>query len=104
MSHREIVQGLQVVGIDERPIFTLDVSNWGTVPSSISLDCYKWVTDIWVDVEALCFPAGSPAATGNVITLPVFVPQAIGDNYRIEVKFTVSGSILEAYALVDVER
>jgi len=104
MSHREIVQGLQVVGIDERPKFSLDVTNWGSNPSGVSFVCYKWVSTDWVDATGACFPTGSVSSSGNVITLPVFIPQAIGDNYRIEIKFTIGGSVLEAYALVDCER
>ena len=104
MSHREIVQGQQIVGINERPIWKLDVSNWGTTPTVLSVLCYKWVSDAWVNVTTTCFPFGTVVATGNIITLPIFVPQAIGDSYRVDVRFTLAGSILEAYALVDVER
>lgn len=105
MTDREVQQSPEVVGIDERPIYGLNISNWGNTPSSVSVACYRFTNGAWVDVTALCFPAGSSSVSGNVITLPVFVPQAIGDGYRIEVKFTIStGSILEAYALVNCER
>lgn len=105
MNKREVQQSPEVVGIDERPIYGLDISNWGNSPSSVSIACYKFIDNEWLDVTALCFPSGSPSVSGNIITLPVFVPQAVGDGYRIEVKFTIStGSILEAYALVNCEQ
>ncbi len=42
--------------------------------------------------------------TSNTITLPVFTPQTIGDVYRVEVKFNIAGSVLEAYAHLFCER
>jgi hypothetical protein len=102
---REIEQSVQVVGIDERPVYGLNISNWGNSPSSVTLACYKYLNNAWTDVTATCFPVGTSSVSGNLITLPAFVPQAIGDSYRIEVKFTITGgSILEAYALVNCER
>jgi hypothetical protein len=105
-DNREIEQSVQVVGIDERPIWGVNVSNWGNSPSSVVLVCYKYVVlnNSWSDVTSSCFPSGTSSVLGNTITFPVFVPQAVGDNYRIEFKFTITGgSILEGYAYIDCE-
>jgi len=103
---REIEQSVQTVGIEERPIWGVDVSNWGNAPSSVVLACYKYVqaSNSWSNITSTCFPTGTSSVLGNIITFPVFIPQAIGDNYRIEFKFTLTGSsTLEGYAYVDCE-
>lgn len=105
-DEREIEQSVQKVGIDEKPAWGIDISNWGNTPSSISVKCYRYVqlTNSWSDVTALCFPVNTTTVSGNIFTLSPFNPQALGDNYRIEFKFTTSGgSILEGYAHVDCE-
>lgn len=103
---REIEQSVEPVGIDERPVWGVNISNWGNSPSSVSISCYKYnkTTNSWTDVTSSCFPVNTPSVSGNIITFSPFVPQAIGDNYKIEFKFTTSGgSVLEGYAYVDCE-
>lgn len=89
---REVAEGLQVQGEDERIAYTLDVSNYGSSPTSVSVVVKRGGEDVTSTVTT-----GSSSVAGNVITLPVIhslVPDAI---YRVEVKFTVSGNVLEPY-------
>ncbi len=103
-SIREIKESPLEVGIDERPVFSLTTTPWGSSPTSPSVKAYQVDEGAYTDVTTTVFPTGSASASGDVITLPAMVPQAAGDTYRMEIKFTVTGSVLEAYAVVNVRR
>ena len=103
-SIREIKESPIEVGIDERPVFSLTTTPWGSSPSSISVAAYKFDEGAYTDVTATVFPINLPTANGDVVTLSPLTPAASGDEYRIDIKFTVSGSVLEAYARVFVRR
>lgn len=103
-SIREIKESPVEVGLDERPIFSLTTTPWGSSPTSPSVKAFQVDEGAYTDVTTTVFPTGSAAAVGDVITLPALAPQAVGDTYRVEVKFTVSGSVLEAYAMITVTR
>jgi hypothetical protein len=109
MSIREIAEGLQIVGVDERPIFTLDTENWGGTPTAVAVTAYTVSSstgvEAYTDVTATAFPVNTPTVVDHVITLSPFVPSTTaGTLMRIEIKFTSGGSIFEAYAMVEVER
>lgn len=103
-SVREVIESPWEVGVDERPIFSLTTTPWGSSPTSIAVAAYKYADGAYTDVTATVLPANTPAAVGDVITLSPLTPIAAGDVYRIEIKFTVSGSVLEAFAMVNVRR
>jgi hypothetical protein len=48
--------------------------------------------------------SGSASVAGDVITLPTVKSLTEGHRYRIEVKFTVSGSVMEAFFIVVAQR
>jgi len=103
---REIREGIQPVGIDERPIFNLTTTPWGSAPTSVSVKAWKYneSAQTYTDVTSTVFAVNTPSVNGDVITLSPLIPQAIGDKYRIEIKFTTGGSVLEPYANILVER
>lgn len=102
---REIKEGLQPVGIHEKPKFRLTTTPWGSAPLSVSVKVYEFVADseTYTDVTATVLP-GSVTVSGDVITMPQFLPQAEDTLYRFEIKFTTGGSELEVAAWVKVER
>lgn len=103
-SIREVKESPYEVGLDEHPVISLTTTPWGASPASVSAKAYKYENGAYTDVTSTVLPQGVAAATGDVITLPALVPQAEGDIYRIEIKFTINTSPLEAYAIVNVRR
>lgn len=98
---REVIGGKRVQGIDESIAYTLTTTPWGSTPTSISVKAYE--TPAMTDVSATVL-SGSASVTGDVITLPLLGNLVEGQEYRVEVKFTCSGNIFEAYFFVEAER
>jgi hypothetical protein len=46
---------------------------------------------------------GSASAGGDVITLPVISGLVSGNRYRLDIKFTTGGNILECYAEIECD-
>lgn len=103
-TSREIDEGVQVQGSDEQIVYTLTTTNWGSSPSSPSAKIYSRSGDTYTDTTATNMPTGTASATGDVITLPKIVSLTAGTEYRVEVQFTISGNIFEAYARIICER
>jgi len=93
-------------GVDERIVYTLNVSNWGSNPSSVTV-VVKDATDDnpanWTNVTSTKTNGSAATVSGNVITLPKILSLANGSAYRVEVQFTVGSSVMEAYAYIDAE-
>ena len=98
---REIVEGTQRQGSDEQVYYNLTTTPWGSDPSSVAVKAYSLpdLTDVTETVLS-----GAASVTGDVITLPVCKSLTAGTTYRIEVKFTCSSNVFEAYALILAER
>ena len=99
---REVEQGRQVQGIDEQVAYTITTTPWGTTPSAVAVKAYN-VTTGFTDVTATVL-SGAASVIGNVITTPLVKSLTEGTLYRIEVKFTCSGNILECYFEIQAER
>ncbi len=98
-STREVREGTQPQGIDERIAYRLDVTNWGDAPTSVAVVVQDRAgTDVTSTVMT-----GAASVEGNVITLPVLHSLTAGVLYRVEVKFTIAGNELEAYFYVKAE-
>lgn len=98
INDREVLEGKQYQGEDESIAYTLDVTAVGSSPTSVAVV----VKDITNDetVTATVMPTGSASVSGNVITLPALKLLTAGVLYRVEVKYTISGNILESYFYV----
>lgn len=92
---REVAEGRQYQGEDESIAYTLDVSAVGSSPSSVSVVVKEAFTG--TAVTATVMPTNSPSVNGNVITLSALKLLTAGVLYRVEVKYTISGNILENY-------
>lgn len=93
MSIREVKEGTQYQGVDEEITYTLDVTSWGSSPTSPSVVGKQ----AGADVTSTIMPVGSPSVSSNVITLPKIKSLTADLTYRVEVKFTVGGNVVEAY-------
>lgn len=100
---REVVEGWQYQGKDESIAYTLDVSAVGDDPTSVSVDVFAH-GDLDTSVKSTVMPSGSPSVAANVITLPALTALTAGTNYRVEVKFTIGGNVLEHFFNVSGQR
>jgi hypothetical protein len=89
-------------GVDEVIVYTVNIANVGSNPTSVSVDVFL-SSNLATSVKATVMPTGSPSVVGTVITLPPLKLLTVGNTYRIEVKYTVSGNIVENYFLVTAE-
>lgn len=102
MISREVVEGAQLQGVDEKITYSLTTTPWGSSPASITVVA-KDLTSDSADVTSAVFPAGSASASGDVITLAPLTALVAGHRYRIEIKFTSGVNIFEAYFEVQAE-
>ncbi len=102
-TSREISEGVQYQGSDEEIVYTLTTTNWGSSPSSPSAAIYSRSGDTYTDVTTGAM-SGSASAANDVITLPKISSLTAGTEYRVEVQFTISGNVFEAYAVILCER
>ena len=100
---REIKEGLQYQGEDETVVYTLTTTPWGSSPSSEAAKIFEVDGDDLTDVTATKM-TGAASATNDVITLPAIVSLVAGTLYRVEIVFTCSGNVFEAFAELQAER
>ncbi len=102
MTSRQTIERGLVQGEDEQVIFSITTTPWGSDPASVTVVA-KDVDDDYADVSATVL-FGSPSVSGDVITLPTLKSLTAGKQYRIEVKFTVSSNVLEAFFFIKAQR
>lgn len=94
MSRREIEQSPVEIGIDETVPYTLTIpSSWGTAgnPSIVAKDA---------DGDIVANVVSGVSVTSNVISFIVDgTALTVNNDYRIEIKFDVSGGTLEAWGI-----
>jgi hypothetical protein len=107
-AKREIKEGKQYQGVEEEVAYTLTTTPWGSTPTSITAKVFSvpsnGVDSDYTDTTTDNFPTNSPSASGDIITLSPLKSLVLDTLYRVEVKFTASGNIFEAYAYVKAER
>lgn len=103
MSIREVVEGVQTQGEDEQIAYAIDTTPWGGTPTSVTV-VVKEVRSPFTVVTTTVMPTGSASISGDDITLPVLKLLTRNIQYRVEVKFTSLGQILECYFIVLCER
>lgn len=100
---REIIESPFSQGVDEKIVYTLTTTPWGSSPGSVIV-VVKDVTDGDVtDVTTTVMPTNSPTVNGDVITLSPLKSLTVNRTYRVEVKFTCAGNIFETYAIINAE-
>jgi hypothetical protein len=102
MTSRQTIERNLVQGADEQIIWSLTTTPWGSSPTSVTVVA-KDIDDDYNPVSDTVL-SGSASVSGDVITLPTLKSLTAGKRYRIEVKFTVDGQILEAWFLITGQR
>ena len=95
MVRNEVTEGLQEQSADEEIPYQIDVSNWGSNPTSPSVKAY--IIDSGLEVTSTVYPTNTPTVSDNVITLSVLKDLDVGVTYRIEVQFNIGSTIFECY-------
>jgi hypothetical protein len=106
MTIREIIEANQEQGVNEQVVYTLITTPWGSSPSSVSCTVYQKneTTGTYTDVTSTTMPTGSASAQGDVITMPTLKLLTVDALYRMQVQFTCSGNVFEAYAYIRCRR
>lgn len=93
MISRKFKESPVVQGVDEIIAYRLTTTPWGSSPSSptVVLKDHNGV-----DVSSTCL-SGIPSASGDYITTPLVQNLVAGIKYRLEIKFTISGNVAEAW-------
>lgn len=99
---REVKESPLKQGVDEQIAYTLTTTPWGSTPTAVAVAAYD-ITDGTRTLVTSTVLSGSASVSGNVITTPVVKSLTAGYVYRIEIKFTSSGNIFEAYLILNAE-
>ena len=89
-------------GADEEIAYTLTTTPWGDSPSSVSVTAYDMSDSFAVVTDDIL--SGSASNSSTTITTPVVDSLVAGHRYRIEIKFTTGGNILECYFELEAMR
>ena len=100
MITRQIKESPLAQGEDEQIAYSLTTTPWGSTPSSVSV-VIKSLPDL-TDTSATNL-SGSASVDGDVITTPKVISLVAGTQYRLEIKFTCSGNIFEAWSYINGE-
>ena len=102
---REVIESPLKQGADETIIYKITTTPWASTPTSPSAAIYSYdaAAGSYTDVTSARM-TGSVSVTSDVITLPSISGLTAGTNYRVEVKFTVSGNTWEPYFWIKAER
>ncbi len=93
MTTRQVKEGRKYQGVDEQIAYTLTTTPWGSSPIDVDVKIYD---DTRTDKSSTCLN-GSPSVNGDIITTPLVISLTARMLYRLEIKFTSSGNIFEAF-------
>jgi len=99
---REVQEGRQEQGMEERVAYTIATTPWGPVPTGVVVKAYDTI-NLGVDVSATVLD-GTPVVSGDNIQTPTVQALTLGHTYRIEVKFTSGGNVFEFFFMMKCER
>jgi len=96
MPSREVTEGIQEQGCDEEIAYLITTTNWGSNPTSPSVEVFRDPGNA-VAITETVMPTNSPTVDGDTITLSPLKNLSTGVVYRIEVKFSISSNVFECY-------
>ena len=99
---RQVREGRQLQGVDEKIIYSVDTTPWGTGAISNITVKVKDVTDNFADVTATVTTGAASEASG-VITLPKIVSLTQGHLYRVEIQYDQNNNTRECWFEIHAE-
>lgn len=86
-------------GEDETIAYVLTTTPWGSTPTSVSVVLKN---SAGTDVSSTNL-SGAASVSGDNITTPAVISLTAGAQYRLEIKWTSSGNVFEAFAEIYAE-
>jgi len=100
---REVREGQLLQGADEKIVYQLTTTPWGSAPTSIVVKAWD-VTGGDEDGRDLHSASQERRVqAGTLVTCPVMQSLTAGKLYRLEIQFVTGGNTLEAYAIIQAE-
>jgi len=96
-TKREVKEGQQFQGVDESIVYRIDTSGFGGTPSSPVVTVYELRGDNKHDVTSVVMSTNSPSINGDYVVLSHLNTLTANRTYRVEVKFTSGGNVLECW-------
>ena len=93
-TRRKIKESPIYQGVDEQIAYLLTTTPWGSSPTSPILTLKD---KDGADVTAT-YTTGSTTVSGDVVTTKIIQNLTAGLKLRMEIKFTISGNVFEAWA------
>jgi len=97
---REVIEGPQVQGKDERIRYFLDIGQWASWPTNISARIY---TTAGTDVTETKMTGKAHLIDATTIALPYISNLVAGEQYRVEVRFSEGGQVYEPFFIIQGE-
>jgi hypothetical protein len=85
----EVAESPMVQSPGAQVIYALDVTNIGSSPSSSAVSARNISTGQTVTAQVL---SGVASAANNIITLPTLKSLVAGNEYQLDIQFTLTGS------------
>ena len=102
MASREVLDGVQVQGINESVIYKVKTDNWGGSPSGPDFAIFD-EEDYGTDLKGT-LTTGAATVDVNDVVLPAISGGTQNHIYRVFVSFTSGGNDLECYFRIKFER
>lgn len=87
-SIREVAEGRQFQGADEKITWTVTTTNWASTPTNVVQKVKQMPSGVDVTSSVV---SGSTSVSGDIITLQPIDALTPGTLYRVEVQFTAGG-------------
>lgn len=100
-NSRQVIEGLQVQGVDEILVYSIAIS---PAPTGVSQVKVYDETANFLDVTTTVMPTGSVSFNDGVITLPALKLLTENHVYRVEILYTDGTNTFEPYFRVLAER
>jgi hypothetical protein len=97
---REVVEGPQIQGEDERIIWTLDITPWGSSPTDM---VFVLKDSTGTDVTAAHCTGSPTAVSATLVNTPTIHSLDPGEQYRAELRFTSGGQVMEPFFILIAE-
>ena len=100
-SIREVLDGIQIQGVSESVLYSVDTLPWGGTPTLPVHDVFD-EEDPGTSLKSTLM-SGTPTVSSNDILLPALQSLTAGVIYRVLVQFSSAGNTLEGYFRVEAE-
>jgi hypothetical protein len=101
--HREVIESPMEQGLEEVISYSLDTTPWGGAPSAPECTVYDVTDRDRIDITEDVMPTNEPVVDEDDPNTIILSPlrDIEEKKYRVEVKWTSSGNVFEAYCIIN---